>query len=465
MQQMANAPHNDRSDSPPFKNIIIGGPAARSSILNMLQKTPELAEHTTLVSAPSWVKYVHPDWHEQKWGQPPRYLTPDTREIATKLYPHHPDDKLMTFEMMQEILAKQRERVLESGIYLIEDEIECIEQTEEGLVAHGEGRRQILATPDFNFHILHAGLKPTAPTGIPLNHFGKVYSFAKTNDPDPVVVFGGGLSLSWACRDLKETPIIHVIPPGDRARPDLKHSLHASILLEESEIEELPDGTLLFKGTDVFNENKKIQIRVQKSQVYSAMGSTLNRELIRVNDSRNVTYLDLSSIPNHGVRTFFGRRHPEGQRKSTGLGGTIVPPGSFLVNSLRIEHALGTYNLTQPNAVVLISAWEAAVRCKLNTAGISISPNFFSTIEDRTRHIFQTSIPSEEHIWLVIKNAFNKGVFDRVSEEIKPMAIDKHGSAVNWETFKGIITQPTEEIMEAAHITNKKSEEGTSFNI
>lgn len=450
--------------SPLSKKIIIGGPAARSSVLDLVEKSPELAKEITLVSAPSWVKFIHQDWYGQKWGQSSRYLPPDMRKIAAQLYPNHPEHELMTFGMMQEILEIQRTRILDSKILLIEDTVDSIEETENGLITFGGNKSQTLATPDMNFHILHAGLSPTGPAEIAVNHFGNAYSIAKSNDPDPVVVIGGGLSLTWACRDLKDTPIIHVIPPGDRSRPDLKHSLHASILLAESDIQEMPDGTLLFKGTDVFDSSKQIQIRVQKTQVYSAMGSTLNRDLIFA-DSSKVTYLDLATSPRSSIQTFFSHKNPEGQRKITGLGKTTVPPGSLLANYYRLQEALGTYSLGDTNAVLLITAWEETVNKKLQAAGISVNSAFFSTIEDRTVHIFEKSIPSQEHIWIVIKNAFNKGVFDELSEKIKPMATDKEGKAVDWALFKEIIMQPTEEIMETARNETCKDMRSNLFSL
>lgn len=440
------------SSSDERQKIIIGGAAAQANVLDIVAINPNLAKKITLISARPWMLDIHPDWNNRPWGQSVRYLPSVTRKIATTLFPDYPDDELMTFGMINAIFNAQQTKVATSGIRFIQDEVESIEQNTRGLIAHCNGK-EIPLTTNQNFHILHAGHIPAAPAGLKVNHFGKAYSMPKTDEPEPIVVVGAGLSLTWALRDLTETPIIHVIPPGDRVRRDLENLLHAAIRLEDAEVQALSDDTVLITGRNVF-DNKWIQMRVEQSRVYSAMGSRLNRKLVDKVDARQVSYLDAMSNSG-GLETFFGFSSSQGAIRATGTRATVVPEGSYLINFFKIQQQLGTFTPTETNSVLLITAWEKAVIQKLEAVNISINPKFFNHIENRIKHIFEKHVPTEEQIWVVIQNTYLKHDPDEISGEQQHMATYKDGEPVSWESFKEIIIQPTEAIIKTAPITEE----------
>ncbi|WP_133127473.1 hypothetical protein [Legionella nagasakiensis] len=437
--------------------VIIGGLASQASVLAQVQKSPELCEMTTLVSAPSWLLSIHDDWEGQPWGQPMRYLPQVSRDIAAKLFPKFDDYELLTFGMMAAIEKEQRRQIRERGIHLIEDSIARIEGTPSGVIIHCNGRTESVG--DGNYEIVHTGRVPIGLEGIPVQHFGDAYSVSKKESNIPRIIVGSGLNAYWACRDFGNLgPIVHLIPPGDRLLPDLKGVLHAAVRLEDSKISDpLPDGTVLVTGKNLFS-GKKIEMRVEISQIYSAMGFKLDRELVTGEPSR-LRFVDTAPNPD-AIKTFFSAAGAS-TTKAVDLRGTVVPNGNMALNYFRIQAELGHFDLREPNAVLLTTVWENEILKKAMKMGVRIEPEFFDAIESRVKHGFEKFIPSESQVWRVIRNAYEKGVPNGEHLGVtKPVATDRAGKPIAWEDFKKMILAPTERVLEEAHIKDKAEEPG-----
>ncbi|WP_133127475.1 hypothetical protein [Legionella nagasakiensis] len=439
--------------------VLIGGMATHASLLAQAKENPGICEMTTVVSTPSWLLRVHPDWHKQLWGQPIRYLPQVSQDIAKILFPEFSDQRLMTFGMMAAIEKEQRRQLRERGFHVIEDPVGRIEGTSKGVIIHRSGITERVGT-DGNYEIVHTGRVPIGPEGIPVQHFGDAYSVSKKESDIPRIIVGSGLNAFWACRDFGNLgPIVHLIPPGDRVLSDLKGVLHAAVQLEESQIDPLPDKTVLIIGKDLFS-GKKIEMRVEESQVYSAMGFRLARELV-TGDASRLRFVDTAPSPD-AIRTFHSLSTPgESTVKAMDLRGTVVPNGNMALNYFRIQAELGHFDLREPNAVLLTTVWENEILKKAMKMGVRIEPEFFDAIESRVKHGFEKFIPSESQVWRIIRNAYEKGVPNGEHLGVtKPVATDRAGKPIAWEDFEKMILAPTERVLEEAHIKDKAEEPG-----
>ncbi|AHE66948.1 hypothetical protein [Legionella oakridgensis] len=443
--------------------ILVGGMSVQASVLAQAQKKPEIVGKTTVVSSLTWLQKLHPDWYEKPWGQPKRYLPDVSRGIADVLFPHYPDDKLMTFGMMKAIEEEQRKQLKGLGIPLIEDIVHRIVGGVDGVAIHCSDEVIKIATGT-DYQVVHTGRVPIGPEGIPVQHFGDAYSVSKKDSQIPRVVIGSGLNLDWACRDMHHlSPIIHLIPPGDRARPELADKLHAAIQLEDAQLEFLDEEDVRILAKDVFR-GRTIDMRVMTSQLFSAMGFKLDRTLVVTDDPSRVQYVDTAPSPD-AIKVFISSTGVE-TVKAMDLRGTVVPNGNMMLNFLKIQHELGHFALDEKNAMLLTTAWEDAIAKKAAAAGVQIQPEFFRNIEDRVKHSFEKFIPSEVQIWRVIRNAYEKGVSffdDDGVVRSRPMAVDSKGKPMEWEDFKKLITSPTEDVMRAAHIMEDAPDESAKF--
>ncbi|WP_133129047.1 hypothetical protein [Legionella nagasakiensis] len=448
----------DKSEEvrPKYK-IMIGGIATQAMLLKQAEKYPEICETTTVVSTPSWLLKLHPDWFMQPWGQSMNYLPEVSRRIVKHFFSKFPENSLMNFEMMAKVEEEQRRQLRERGFHLIEDPVDRIEATSKGAIIHWGDMIERVGT-DEDYEIVHTGRVPIGPEGIPVQHFGDAYSVSKKESNIPRIIVGSGLNAYWACRDFSNLgPIVHLIPPGDRVLPDLKGVLHAAVQLEESQIDPLPDKTVLIIGKDLFS-GKKIEMRVEISQIYSAMGFRLARELV-TGESDRVRYVDTAPNPD-AIKTFVSAAGVS-TKKAMDLRGTVVPDGNMALNYLKIQAALGYYDLRESNAVLLTTAWENAILKKAMKMGVTIEPEFFDAVEDRVKHGFEKFIPSESQVWRVIRNAYEKGVPNGEHLGVtKPVATDRAGKPIAWEDFKKMILAPTERVLEEAHIKDKAEEPG-----
>ncbi|MFZ4077193.1 MAG: hypothetical protein ACOYKA_04325 [Legionellaceae bacterium] len=401
-------------------------------MLDRINKNYKVADRSTLISEKSWVLDIHPDWYLQPWGQNKRYLPPALREIAQNLYHNYPDENLMNFGMVKHIFEEQRRQLRESGIDFIEEHADSIEQKKDGsLVALVLGKERLICeTP--NFHITHAARRPISPDELAVRNFGDSYREPKEKTNQPIVIVGSGVSLNWGCRDNESLrPVIHLIPPGDRSRLDLKRSLDGAFHMSDCSIDSSSKDTVVIEGINALTGLVSF-VQVKPSHIFSAMGYELDKKLVKVPQGK-VTELDGSPKP-EAVVTAHAVTSGQRSRKAMDYRGTNVPDGNLGLNHLKIKLSAGEYVASEQNAILLFDAWKKTVSELAVDAGIEINPEFFDIAEHRIKSIYSLRVPPEEQVYQVLKSAYEKAGGMK----------DKDGSEVSWDVFLTFIRTPME---------------------
>lgn len=428
---MVSAPYSQSLD----RNVYIGGPSMEAFLLDRIKKDHKVAEYSTLISEKSWVLDIHPDWYLQPWGQNKRYLPAALREIAQKLYPNYPDENLMNFGMVKHIFEEQRRQLRLSGIDFIEEHADSVEQKKDGsLVALVLGQERLICeTP--NFHITHAARRPISPDDLAVRNFGDSYSRPKEKTKEPIVIVGSGVSLDWGCRDnALLRPVIHLSPPDERDRRDLKNSLYAAFHMSECWIDSSEDKVVI-EGTNSLTGLVSL-VQVKPSDIFSAMGYELDKKLVKVPEEK-VTELDGSPKP-EAVVTVHAVTSGQRSRKARDYRGTSVPDGNLGLNHLKIKLSAGDYVASEQNAILLFDAWKKTVSELAVDAGVEINPEFFDMAEHRIRSIYSVSVPPEEQLYQVLKSAYEKAGGMK----------NKDGTEVSWDDFLTFIRTPMETLTE-----------------
>lgn len=434
-------------------NVFIGGPSMQAYILNQFKINPRIAEQSVYIGARPWIANVHNDWYQQKWGQTSRYLTQEQQKIANSLFPGYPDDELMTFHMVKEIFAEQERLLKATGIECIIDHVTSIDEIEgRGLVAHINGREQLLTdTSDFN--IFNAARMHIQPKKLPAKNFGEVYWKTKNNPKTTHVgIVGSGVSLNWACRDLEhDCNIVHLIPPGERARPDLKGQIAAAIRLEYATTNWNSDNTVDIEGLNILNDTP-MSVRLDASRIYSAMGYRFNDSLVKVN-SNKVTYIDGSPRPESiaaATRLSSGRV----SQVANDLRNTSVPDGNMALNYLKIQSALGHYDPLAPNAILLFQAWKSAVSNKALQEGVTIPNEFFDNVEPLVKNIYKLSVPTKDQLYTVLEMTYNK----TLNNPIKTSNSDIEEKILDSTGFKELIDSSTDDVVKETLFMGKEED-------
>ncbi len=432
------------------KTICIGGASMVSSLLNKFRKNPHLVERTIFIGSDPWISKTHADWDTQSWGQSSLYLTKSQKEICDALFPHYPHNQLMMFGMVKEILAAERKLLLETGVEYIGEHIDSIEQKEGvGLVAHINGRERLITeTTDFN--IIHAARIHIEPEGLSAHNFGQMYWQSKKREDTHVAIVGSGVSLDWGCRDLnKVRHIVHLIPEGERARPDLKNHLDAAFRLEDSNLTMNLDETIDVDGINILN-GRPMTVRLEASQVYSAMGYKLNEGLVNA-DRNRVTIIDGSPRP-ESIKVATALSSRQTSRVAHDLRGTAVPDGNMALNYLKIQVALGHYLPSESNSILLFDAWKFAVSQTAMAAGVEINDAFFESAEERVKSIYTVSVPPEAQLYKVLQSAYEK----------EGGTVDRNGDKLPWESFKELIHGSTDDVLKEAHVVEEDDDNALS---
>jgi len=429
----------------PRQEIIIGGAAAKATVLSVLENRDRHPIDVTIISSSSWISRIHSSWHERPWGQNSSYLPGPIRKIFDGLFPNYPENEKINFQQIQATLAALEESLRAHeprGLRRIELELQRLSEEQDGLTAHfaNDNTTPLTLTQDSNFHVFNAAVVPRSPANLEAMNFGEAYTMPRGESREPLFVIGAGLSLEWACRDFPDRPIIHIIPPGDRVREDLHGSIHASIMLSNTTIEDLPDGSILITAKNI-KDDQWVQFRTERTNIHSAMGFQLNRRLVSDVSESHVTQVDATSQATD-IRTTTELSSGESRRRAVGLRTTATPPGSLLANYLQIHQVITGSPPAEPNAVLLMTAWKAAVSKKLAAQNISIHPDFFRSVEDRVLHACAQQVPHESQLMTLIENAYKKGLFDEHSDKWSTVLHYPDGSPLSWEQFQTIINLP-----------------------
>ena len=439
----------------------------QSAALFLREKTHLDPKDIVIVSSPTWLEQSHADWDSTQWGQSSRYLTPCMKRIAKTLFPTYPEADLLTYGMMKEILKAQRALLVDAGMTLIEDKVDNIVLSEKGLSVHSTAidapSTRVLTSHD-SVHIFTAARCEQSTLGLhglqtQARSYGVAYSMSKkeAESNEPMVILGSGVNLSWAARDFPNRQIIHLIPKGDRERPDLAGSLYTSIRMDEAEFSLYSSGALTISGVDL-NSNKEMQLRVSKSQIFSSMGFFLNKALVKAAPEK-LTLINTEASPKAIIEcsNFSGEKHI----KTTDMRGTVLPQGNL---SMAYHQILGSitkltdYPVTDVFAVMFIEGWQKAIVQKAMDVGIHINSKFFPTVHDLLKHSVTHGIPRDDQLWQVISNTFTKGISPESPDQKPiPVAINKEGDPLTWIQFKQLIeATSTIEASKSASIVSDK---------
>ena len=431
--------------------VFVGGPATHSAVARM-QSMPRFAEKKFhIISSLAWVEETHRDWHDLAWGQSMRYLPAGMMTIASSLYPHYPHDKLMNCGMVKKLIETQRQLLKEKGVSFIEAQVDLMKETVDGLDIYTAGKRYPLVK-NTDFHIFNGATKLNEPLhlarhDLSMQSFSSIYCKPRGIAGNYVVIVGSGLSADWAARDLKHRKVIHIIPPGDRERPDLHDSFYASIRMTEATtgIEFHRDGTVWIMGRNSI-DGRLLEIRVPAEEVYLAMGSSPHISLVEAHKSKITmtssvlkTNGTVNALDSTGSTIILTR----------GMGNTKIPNGNMSMKYLEILKTCGAIDMGDTKAIMYFEAWKETLIQKAHASRIQIEQAFFDKLNVLIQEHHTHTIPPADQILIVIKCVFDKGISigdDEDGHQLrKPSAVDHNGTRVSWDKLMGIVSDPKEE--------------------
>ena len=440
--------------------VMVGGAAVQATALSLIhQGAFKEKEQVSVISSPGWLRKCHPDWHDKPWGQSMRYLPPSMKKIAEENFPHYSDDRRMSYGMLKRVLELQENLLRSSGVEVIVDEVRVIKQEEERLMMYDANGSRCLS-PNESFYIFNAARTPDLGGSLgSMKSFSDFYSRSKLNIAagGPNVVLGSGLNLDWSVRDTNEdAPIIHLIPKGDRERPDLYSSPHFgasfSLMDEDFKLEHQADGTVIVEGFDLKTKTH-IQVRVPESNLYTAKGMDLNYALVNV-DPGKVTYVDASPSAKDIVSATYLSTGNE-RRKAIDNRGTVIPPGNLGATYHAVRASMTRlleYPLDNPYAAVdHKKAWKNGVTNKLEAAGCHIDPHFFTQLHSILKHSFESHTHPDQMLWDVMQKTYEKGLqlghHKHADSSVlsSPVATNTQGEALTWEQFRAVLSSSTPE--------------------
>lgn len=417
------------------RNVCIGGPSMGACLLERVQTNSDSAKHLTFVGKKSWVLGIHSDWSNLPWGQSKRYLPKSLREISDSIFPDYPDNQLLTFGMMQSILYSLEDILEAKGVARIDKHIDNLLQMSDGSLVAKIGDEEHTVCKTSNFHITNAALDIISPSDILAYNSGALYAKSREDSTDPIVIIGSGANLNWACRDFSgHRKIIHLIPPGDRERVDLKDILEASLSMRQCDINAISSKYVSIEGTDIIT-GKDVLVRVENDKVFSAMGYRHNPDLVKGITPSKVTNIDGTPRPSSIVSTYFFGTQEGAVRKPKDYRGTVVPDGNMALNHLKIKLGSGSYVANEANAILLFDAWRECIMQSVVAHGMTIDSSFFDAIEPKVKHIYTDFVPSPEQVNVILQSVYDK------SRPVK----DKDGNDVKWEEFFESISKPVED--------------------
>lgn len=421
------------------KVICVGGASAQSSMLEAIQANRVDPSMCVSIGRRSWVRDSHSDWDDRPWGQCKGYLPPVMREIADEKYPNYPENALLTFGMMKTINAELERRMIEFGVVRFGEELDYFKQRPDGsLVGIHDGTEHVF-TDSENFRLINASIEHISPSEIESKHSGLLYKMSKANSTSNVALVGSGANLTWTCRDTPERNIVHLIPPNDRIRTDLFDIVHCSMMLADCSFDKSEQGYVTIEGPDL-RSNRPMVVRVAEEMVFSAMGYKFNHDLVSQIDTKKVVNVQMGpkSSDLRLSYQFFGG---VASYKAHDLRGTRMPPGNLKLNYLKIQHAMGDFNPSARNAVLLFDAWKEVIVDSAIAHNIIIDDRFFDLLEPVVKHAYTSNIPSEQQVFTTVNICYRKAC-------IEGHAAMRDGQKMSSEDFMKFIREPTNEVLE-----------------
>lgn len=419
--------------------ICLGGPSTQASLLEAINSKEVRAEACVSIGRQSWLREAHSDWDDRPWGQCKGYLPPAMREIADELFPNYPENQLLSFVMMKYIISELEIRLVAAGVERFDGEIDYFKQNHEGCLVGVQAGSEFTFSESNNFRLLNASIEHVSPKDLSSQHGGLIYKMSKAQSTENVALVGSGANLTWICRDTPERNIVHLIPPEDRVREDLADIVHCSMRLQECSIDRAESGFITIEGPDVFSQ-KPMVVRVAEEMVFSAMGYRFNPSLSSQVDSRKVLDVDVSP-KQADVRPSYRFFNNAVVNRPADLRGTKMPPGNLKLNYLKIQHALGAFNPSARNALLLFDAWKEVVLESAIAHKITIDEKFFDMLKPLVKHAYTNSIPSEEQVFRTVKVCY-----ERIC--LLGHAAEQSGKKMSAEDFMKFVRAPTDEILD-----------------
>ncbi|WP_131782147.1 hypothetical protein [Legionella gresilensis] len=452
---------------------LFGGAATLAAIWEVLMVQPYKLKGTevVIVSSPMWIEGINEQlWANQPWGQPKRYLPKAMRYVAGELFPDHGEDKPLTFKMVKDVVIKLRELLKEAGVKIIEEEVEAIKESKDGLTITKNGTEQVII-PHHDYHVIHSGKKLIEIPGIKLQHFGNAYKkSAEELAQSPMAIVASGLNAIWATRDFKgKTNLIYIIPKGDRILP-MDH-FDCVLRLEEAEFFTTDDeDRIIIRGLCIKN-NKVMTWDVHKDVIYSAKGFELS-DVVEVNETK-ITIVDTAAKP-HDLYSLYDLKG-EKRLHTNDMRGTLVPPGNLASNCRSILSAVGKVMndnsdliLGDGQAITSFEAWKEATFNKAKKQGVSVHEDFYKLVFNQIKSVTTHFLPHDDQLWEVMKRLFNKGILvDGLLKPIKqPVAVNCNGEPISLTQFEIIFRKPVQLVVVNKSEKPKETEcEGIDFKM
>lgn len=416
------------------KIVCVGGPSIQSSILHAVKNSSfQDVNKIAIVGKRSWLCDVHSDWDDKPWGQCKRYLPEPMREIADDLYKDYPDDVLLNFGIMKNVVLELERRVQESGVSIIDREVLAFKETQDGLFATMKDGEELYLC-DENYKIVNAANIPGAYLDLPNNNSGGLYHLSRQESTDTIAVIGSGANLTWNCRDFSQVRrLIHILPPNERLRPELNDKLYYKIRLDEnSQIKTIGDELYIY-GVDILS-GEKVVANIPKNRVYSALGHKHNYDIVSRLDTKKVSNVDCgasnkSVLFRQSVSSF------EKGYVAYDLRGTVVPPGNVKYNFLSILYEIGMFDPAMPNAVIAYENWQKEITKIAVAQDISIDPDFFSALQPLVKHMYSLQVPTPEMVMQVIKSQYAKSNCPAQKKDGTRLSADEFMSLLNGSEY------------------------------
>lgn len=413
-----------------FTTVILGGEAARGATISAIRRDLiKSSNQIVCIGEDSWVSKAHEDWNERPWGQPASYFFPEYLEVFKKAFPSYCVNKKMNFAQVKETYAVVKDNVKKLEIPFYDIPVQSIIQTSKGLNMTTKSGKSYILCSSKNFHIFNAFKQPSnfrLPNGFSLRTYSDVYARSKQDikNGGQIAMFGSGLNVNWAARDLAGVTngLIYLIPPRDIIRQDILDNSFCRSVIDMNapgfEMHSVNDELCEIRGKDLKHKKEGLKILLPKANLFHALGNVSDKSTVQV-DSNKVIHIDTGAKADavFCYRDFSGNLI----KKTDDMRGTIAPVGNLTHVFYSILACLDSGSKSPMDSghemFWAYNVWKSKAIGRFLALKHEVNPAFFDQLLLFLKNMGESCPPMESHVLHAMKLAYLSNAFKGIGFE------------------------------------------------
>ena len=319
-----------------------------------------------LVKPDFWLDWLHSDYYDLDWGQSPRGLPWFVRNEFYKVYPHHPEDKAISWHQFQELRKQILSELYGLGVKIHTGVPTIADKGHYYRFATNEGSFCLSKTD--NFHVYNSLRLPKVDHGLEIagtpisvaRSATELYRYDRKFTPSACVLVGNGRSAVWAAQHFPDTAFVVIgldeslpLIKGEDRPENIQAIFKKSEFLKYFTLRQNKEDR---KMLDIVPNNSNTPL--YQGMMYCTLGFQFKR--------------DLTSLFNPDVLTI-----PIGEEKRKWIAVESLPPGGLMEATM--AWAASTQNLYwayEPSSYHPADFMNQVVSC-LEKSGLKFSLKFF----------------------------------------------------------------------------------------